>query len=59
MNVCYYRRRLFANEDELAAIVEQSKLCKENGEEEIVRCVSLAPEPCIILPTDAHSDERA
>ena len=26
----------FANEDELAAIVEQSKLFKENGEEEIV-----------------------
>ena len=56
-HVCYMHRRLFANEDELAAIVEQSKLCKENGEEEIVLCVSLAPEPCIILATDAQMKE--
>ena len=41
----------------MAAIVEQSKLCKENEEEEIVRCVSLAPEPCIILATDAQMKE--
>ena len=54
---CDMRRRLYANEDELAAIVEQSKLCKENGEEEIVHCVSLAPEPCIILTTDAQMKE--
>ena len=47
----------FANEDELAAIVEQSKLFKENGEEEIVFCISLAPEPCIILATGAQIKE--
>ena len=54
---CDMRRRLFANEDELADIVEQSNLCKKNGEEEIVRCVSLAPEPCITLATDAQMKE--
>ena len=41
------RRKLFQSKDEMAAVVERCKL-----EQEFIRCVSLAPEPAVVLATD-------
>ena len=49
------RRQLFHKEDEMALLVQQCKL--EEGTEAFVRCVSLAPEPLVVLATDFQLGE--
>ena len=44
------RRKLFQSKDEMAAVVERCKLEQGNGK--FIRCVSLAPEPAVVLTTD-------
>ena len=47
-------RQLFHKEDEMALLVQQ---CKLEGTEAFVRCVSLAPEPLVVLATDFQLGE--
>ena len=48
-------RQLFHKEDEMALLVQQCKL--EEGTEAFVRCVSLAPEPLVVLARDFQLGE--
>ena len=49
------RRKLFKKGDELAVMVERCKL--NTDDKAFVRCVSLAPEPVVILCTDFQINE--
>ena len=49
------RRKLLRKEDELALLVERFKI--NVGEKAYIRCVSLAPEPVVILCSDFQLSE--